>query len=160
MVTWTGYGQDVGTAFYRSRPGMTNVVPTTDGKRLVTSEGNNRYKICDNLLSCDPNSNGSQFPGAGGGSPVLLRMPDGRIVYNANDSSCVWVNTSGSSTGTWTEQKTAMPNGCSRNPQHVAGTGRVLILQATWGSCCTTRPIRCGELDLGHSKGVLQARQP
>lgn len=153
-VTWTGYGQDVGTAFYSSRPGMTNIVPTTDGKWIMTFEGNNRYKICSNPLSCDPDSNGSAFPGAGGGSPVLLRLPDGRIVYNAAGSGSVWVNTSGSSTGTWTEQKTAMPSGYSRDLQYVAGTGRVLILQAVWGSCCTTGPVRYGEVDLGNSAGA------
>lgn len=153
-VTWTGYGQDVGTAFYSSRPGMTNVVPTTDGKWLMTFEGGNRYKICSDPLHCDPSSNGSVFPGAGGGSPVLLRMPDGRIVYNANGSGSVWVNTSGSSTGAWTQQRTAMPHGYSRNLQYVAGTGRVLILQANWGSCCSSNPVRYGEVDLGYSAGA------
>lgn len=153
-VTWTGYGQDVGTDFYSSRPGMTTIVPTTDGKWIMTFEGGNRYKICTNPISCDPASNGSPFPGAGGGSPVLMRMPDGRIVYNAYGSGSVWVNTSGSSTGSWVEQKTAMPPGYSRNLQYVAGTGRILILQAYWGSCCTVGPIRFGELDLGNSKGA------
>ena len=154
-TTWSSAVNDVGTNFYAGRPGMTNIVPTTDGKWLFTFEywgggANTRYKLCNTPVSCDPNDGGVGFPGAGGGSPVLLKLPDGRIVYNASGSGSVWVNASGSSTGAWTQYQTPVVSGYSRNLQYVAGTGRVLIIQAPWG----TGPVVYGEVDLGNSAGT------
>ena len=90
---------------------------------------------------------------ATGGSPVLLPMPDGRIVYNAAGSGSVWVNESGASTGTWKQYQTPMAAGYSRNLQSVDGTGRVLILQASW-SGTSVGPVKYAEVDLGHSDGA------
>ena len=87
---------------------MTTIVPTTDGKWLLTYEywggGTNvRYRIADDPLKfyapATPRSPACPCPRAGarcptGGSPVLLPMPDGRIVYNAAGSGNVWVNES------------------------------------------------------------------
>jgi hypothetical protein len=156
--TWSGEVQDVGTDFYSGRPGMTTIVPTTDGKWIMTFEywgggANTRYKICATPLTCDATSVGTGFPGAAGGSPVLLRLPDGRIVYNAAGSRDVWVDETGSSTGAWTEFQTPVAAGYSRDLQYVSGTGRVEILQAPWG----TGPVTYGEVDLGHSTGAYYA---
>jgi hypothetical protein len=151
------------------RPGMTNVVPTTDGKWLATFEyfggGANHYKIASNPLRffADGSAAGTdvgQLPVstgssrlAGGGSPVLLREPNGAIVYNAAGSGDVWVNASGSSTGTWKQYKTPVTAGYSRDLQYVSATGRVEILQASW-SGNSVGPITHGQVDLGNSTGT------
>ncbi|WTB39402.1 RICIN domain-containing protein [Streptomyces sp. NBC_00827] len=149
------------------RPGMTTIAPTTDGKWLLTYEywggGTNvRYRIADDPLKFyaagDAAITALPVPSGGrtlstGGSPVLLPMPDGRIVYNASGSGNVWVNESGLSTGTWKEYQTTMPSGYSRNLQYVEGTGRVLILQAAW-SGGSVGPVKYGEVDLGRSDGA------
>ena len=158
-VTWSAPVMDVGTAHYGARPGMTNVVPTSDGRWLMTFEywgggANNRMKICADPLNCDPANAGQPAPGYSGGSPVLLRLPDGRIVYNDANSSEVLVNTSGRSDGAWVSQRTAVQAGYSRHLQYVAATGRVLILSANWGASGTVGPVRYGEVDLGNSAGA------
>ena len=146
------------------RPGMTNVVQTSDGEWMVTFEywggGNNvRYKISSNPLdffavggtagtgitSLSVTSGSSAM--AQGGSPVLLRMPNGRIVYNAAGSGAVWTNASGSSTGAWTEQQTTMPSAYSRSLTYVAATGRVEIIGGS-----TT--IQYADIDFGNSVGA------
>lgn len=149
------------------RPGMTTIAPTTDGKWLLTYEywgggSNVRYKIADDPLKFyaagDAAISALPVPSGGhslstGGSPVLLPMPDGRIVYNASGSGNVWVNESGLSTGTWKEYQTPVAAGYSRSLQYVQGTGRVLILQASW-SGGSVGPVHYGEVDLGRSDGV------
>jgi hypothetical protein len=149
------------------RPGMTTIAPTTDGKWLLTYEywggGTNvRYRISDDptkfFSATDAAITSLPVPSGGatlstGGSPVLLPMPDGRIVYNAAGSGDVWVNESGLSTGTWKEYKTPIAAGYSRNLQYVDGTGRVLILQASW-SGGSIGPVKYAEVDLGRSDGA------
>ena len=149
------------------RPGMETIVPTTDGKWLLTYEywggGTNvRYRISDDPLkffsAADAAITALPVPSGGsalstGGSPVLEAMPDGRIVYNAAGSGDVWVNESGLSTGTWKEYKTPMAAGYSRALQYVQGTGRILILQAAW-SGGSVGPVHYAEVDLGHSDGT------
>jgi hypothetical protein len=148
------------------RPGMTTLAPTTDGKWLMTYEywgggSNVRYRMGDDPLKFhaahDDAVSALPVPSGGGrlatgGSPVLSSLPDGRIVYNAAGSGNVWVNESGRSTGTWKEYRTPVPAGYSRNLQYVEGTGRVLILQASWAGG-SIGPVRYGEVDLGHSDG-------
>ncbi|MFJ1534534.1 RICIN domain-containing protein [Streptomyces mirabilis] len=149
------------------RPGMTTIAPTTDGKWLLTYEywggGTNvRYKIADDPLkfyaAADAPITNLPVPTGGhalstGGSPVLLPMPDGRIVYNASGSGSVWVNESGLSNGPWKEYQTPIAAGYSRHLQYVTGTGRVLVLQASW-SGGSVGPVRYAEVDLGRSDGT------
>ncbi|MER5753873.1 RICIN domain-containing protein [Streptomyces sp. NPDC002088] len=149
------------------RPGMTTVAPTTDGKWIMTYEywggGTNvRYRIADDPLKfyagTDAAITSLPVPSGGstlstGGSPVLLPMPDGRIVYNAAGSGSVWVNESGLSTGTWKQYQTPIAAGYSRDLQYVDGTGRVLILQASW-SGTSVGPVKYAEVDLGRSDGA------
>ncbi|MER5429140.1 RICIN domain-containing protein [Streptomyces sp. NPDC002588] len=149
------------------RPGMTTIAPTTDGKWLMTYEywggGTNvRYRISDDptkfFSATDAAITSLPVPSGGntlstGGSPVLLPMPDGRIVYNAAGSGSVWVNESGLSTGTWKQYQTPIAAGYSRNLQYVDGTGRVLILQASW-SGGSVGPVKYAEVDLGRSDGA------
>ncbi|MEU2286237.1 RICIN domain-containing protein [Streptomyces sp. NPDC013178] len=148
------------------RPGMTTIAPTTDGKWLLTYEywgggSNVRYRLADDPLKfyasgvTDAAITSLPVPSGGntlstGGSPVLLPMPDGRIVYNASGSSSVWVNESGRSTGTWKQYQTPIAAGYSRDLQYVEGTGRVLILQASW-SGGSVGPVKYAEVDLGRS---------
>ncbi|WP_374008481.1 RICIN domain-containing protein [Leifsonia sp. LS-T14] len=165
LTTTTGGKTEIGGG----RPGMTNIVPTTDGKWMLTYEywggGDNiRYKIADDPLRffADGNAAGTPISSlpvttsgklAQGGSPVLIRLPDGRLAYNAAGSSDVWVNASGSSTGAWKEYKTSVAAGYSRDLQYVQGTGRIEILQATWGNG-SIGPVHFGEVDLGNSDGA------
>ncbi len=172
VIDVSGSTTDMGngkTEIGGDRPGMTNVVRTTDGKWLATFEyyggGANHYKIASNPLQffADGTAGGSdvgQLPVAsgssrlaGGGSPVLLREPNGAIVYNAAGSGDVWVNASGSSTGTWKQYKTPVAAGYSRDLQYVTATGRVEILQASW-SGNSVGPITYGQVDLGNSTGT------
>jgi len=172
--TWTGSGawsspvMDVigsSSSLGAGRPGMTNIVPTTDGKWLLTYEywggGDNvRYKVATNPLQFyatggDAGTGISALTGglAKGGSPVLIQRPDGSLVYNAAGSADVWVNETGRSDGAWKEYHTAMPAGYSRNLQYVSGTGLISILQAPWG----TGPVSYGHVDLGNSAGTYYA---
>jgi hypothetical protein len=131
------------------RPGMPNVVPTTNGQWLMTYEyfggGQNvKQKVFADPLNFRatggaggtdigalPVTGGS--PGlATGGSPVVIRVPDGRLVYNAAGSSDVWINAGGSSTGAWTRQTTPVGAGYSRNLTWHQRSGRVVILSAGW----------------------------
>lgn len=146
------------------RPGMTNVVQTSDGEWMMTFEywggGDNvRYKVSSSPLTFF-STGGTAGTGitslsvtsgsaamSEGGSPVLLRLPNGRILYNSAGSGAVWTNASGSSTGAWTEQQTTMPAAYSRSLTYVPATGRVEIIGGT-----TT--IHYADIDFGNSVGA------
>ncbi|MFF7927959.1 RICIN domain-containing protein [Streptomyces mirabilis] len=147
------------------RPGMANVVRTADGKWLLTFEywgggANTRYVVADNPLqfyrgsptgeavTSLPVDTGSR-PLATGGSPVVIRLPGGRLVYNAAGSGNVWVNDSGRSDGVWKEYQTTSKAGYSRSLQYVDGTGRIAILNNQG-----TSTIAYAEVDLGQSGGA------
>ncbi|MFC8796616.1 RICIN domain-containing protein [Promicromonospora sp. NPDC057138] len=153
------------------RPGMTTIAPTSDGKWLLTFEywgggTNTRFKTATDPLRffADGDVDGTGVDTLGvssgsrrlatGGSPVLIPLPGGRIAYNASGSGNVWVNRTGSSTGQWTEYQTTVGSGYSRNLQYVTRTGRVVILQGTWGGATSNAIIRYGEVDLGRSAGA------
>ncbi|MEV2211734.1 RICIN domain-containing protein [Streptomyces sp. NPDC050997] len=147
------------------RPGMTNVVRTKDGKWLLTFEYwgggvNTKYVLADDPLrfyTSSPTGTGvttlpldaGSHTLATGGSPVLIRVPGGRLVYNAAGSGNVWVNESGRSDGTWKEYQTTSRAGYSRTLQYVEGTGRVAILNNQG-----TSTLAHAEVDLGHSDGA------
>ncbi|WP_425246363.1 RICIN domain-containing protein [Streptomyces sp. NEAU-NA10] len=147
---------------------MTTIAPTTDGKWFLTYEywgGGTvaRYRLADDPLKFYPTSvtdlpvTNLPVPSGGhtlstGGSPVIVALPDGRIVYNTGASSSVWMNESGESTGTWKEYQTPIAAGYSRTLQYVEGTGRVLTLQADFGT--GAGPVRYAEVDLGRSEGT------
>ncbi len=147
------------------RPGMTNVVRTTDGRWLLTFEywgggANTRYLLADDPLrffrgsatgmavTSLPVVAGSR-PLATGGSPVVIALPDGRLVYNAAGSGDVWVDDSGRGDGVWKEYQTTSPAGYSRNLQYVDATGRVAVLNNQG-----TSTIAHAEVDLGDSRGA------
>ncbi|MFF7795463.1 RICIN domain-containing protein [Streptomyces sp. NPDC007991] len=167
VVDVAGLTQDMGggkTEIGGGRPGMTNVVRTSDGKWLLTFEywaggANTRYVLAEDPLKFYRGSAGNSVtslpvdagsrPLATGGSPVVIRLPDGRLVYNAAGSGNVWVNDSGRSDGAWTEYQTTSRAGYSRNLQYVEGTGRIAILNNQ-----DTSAIAHAEVDLGHSDGA------
>ncbi|MGW0585762.1 RICIN domain-containing protein, partial [Streptomyces sp. NPDC002920] len=168
VVDVAGSTQDMGggkTEIGGGRPGMTNVVRTTDGRWLLTFEYwgggvNTRYVLADDPLKFfrgSPTGMGvtslpviaGSRPLATGGSPVIIQLPDGRLVYNAAGSGDVWVNDSGRGDGVWTEYQTTSPAGYSRNLQYVDGTGRIAILNNQG-----TSTIAYAEVDLGHSAGA------
>jgi hypothetical protein len=161
-VTLAGGKTEIGGG----RPGMANVVQTSDGKWMLTYEywggGDNvRYKVASDPLhffsvggaagtgiTTLPVTTGTGAL-ATGGSPVLVRLPDGRILFNAAGSANVWMNASGSSTASWTAYQTTMPGAYSRNLTYDATTGRVVIL-ANQG----TSTIINADIDFGHSTGT------
>ncbi|WP_043662664.1 RICIN domain-containing protein [Streptomyces xylophagus] len=170
VVDIAGLTQNMGdgkTEIGGGRPGMTNVVRTTDGKWLLTYEywgggANVRYVLADNpltfyrssttgdavtLLPVDTGSHAL----ATGGSPVVVRLPGGRLVYNAAGSGNVWVNQSGRSDGVWKEYQTTSRAGYSRDLQYVDGTGRIAILNNQG-----TSTIAYAEVDLGQSSGAYR----
>ncbi|MFD4879391.1 RICIN domain-containing protein [Streptomyces sp. NPDC058420] len=168
VVDVAGLTQPMGggkTEIGGGRPGMTNVVRTTDGKWLLTYEywgggANTRYAIADNPLdfyrssatggavTSLPVDTGSR-PLATGGSPVVISLPGGGMVYDAAGSGNVWVNNSGRSDGIWKEYQTTSRAGYSRDLQYVDGTGRIAILNNQG-----TSTIAYAEVDLGRSKGA------
>ncbi|MFE2972339.1 RICIN domain-containing protein [Streptomyces sp. NPDC059340] len=168
VVDIAGLTQSTGggkTEIGGGRPGMANVVRTTDGKWLLTFEywgggANTRYVVADNPLefyrgsatgtgvTSLPVDTGSHVL-ATGGSPVVIRLPAGRLVYNAAGSGNVWVNESGRSDGTWKEYQTTSQAGYSRSLQYVEGTGRIAILNNQG-----TSTIAYAEADLGQSDGA------
>ncbi|MFD7608325.1 RICIN domain-containing protein [Streptomyces mirabilis] len=168
VVDIAGLTQSVGggrTQIGGGRPGMANVVRTADGKWLLTFEywgggANTRYVVADNPLqfyrgsptgeavTSLPVDTGSR-PLATGGSPVVIRLPGGRLVYNAAGSGDVWVNDSGRSDGVWKEYQTTSKAGYSRSLQYVDGTGRIAILNNQG-----TSTIAYAEVDLGRSGGA------
>ncbi|NMI62822.1 MULTISPECIES: RICIN domain-containing protein [unclassified Streptomyces] len=168
VVDIAGLTQSVGggrTQIGGGRPGMANVVRTADGKWLLTFEywgggANTRYVVADNPLqfyrgsptgeavTSLPVDTGSR-PLATGGSPVVIRLPGGRLVYDAAGSGNVWVNDSGRSDGTWKEYQTTSKAGYSRSLQYVDGTGRIAILNNQG-----TSTIAYAEVDLGRSGGA------
>ncbi|MFF4055439.1 RICIN domain-containing protein [Streptomyces sp. NPDC001668] len=168
VVDVSGSVQDMGggkTEIGGGRPGMTNVVATTDGRWMLTFEywgggANTRYVIADDPLTFFRGTQTGMSVGSlpvvagsrplvGGGSPVLIRLPGGRLVYNAAGSGDVWVNESGRGDGVWTEYQTTSPAGYSRNLQYVDGTGRIAILNNQG-----TSTIAYAEVDLGDSAGT------
>lgn len=167
VVDVAGLTQDMGggkTQIGGGRPGMTTVVPTTDGKWLLPYEywgggTNTRYVIADdplkfyrgatdNPVTSLPVDTGSRRL-AVNGSPVVINLPDGRLVYNAAGSGNVWVNESGRSDGVWKEYQTNAPASYSRNLQYVEGTGRISILNHEG-----TSTIAFSEVDQGRSEGA------
>jgi hypothetical protein len=168
VVDVAGLTQDMGGGKKEiggGRPGMTNVVRTTDGKWILPFEywaggANTRYVIADNPLqfyrgsatgtdvASLPVDTGSR-PLSRGGSPVIIRLPGGRLVYNAAGSGNVWVNESGRSDGVWKEYQTTLGGGYSRNLTYVEGTGRISILRNQ-----STSTLAYADLDLGHSEGA------
>lgn len=166
-VSGTTYTTKDGTSeIGGGRPGMTNVVQTSDGKWMLTFEywggGDNvRYKVASDPLhfysvggeAGTGISSLGVTAGSGtlsqGGSPVVIRTPDGRLLYNAGASGSVWMNPTGSSTGTWTQYQTTVPAGYSRNLTYDKTTGRVVIL-ANQG----TSTIIGADVDFGHSAGT------
>ncbi|MDX3862834.1 RICIN domain-containing protein [Streptomyces europaeiscabiei] len=170
VVDIAGLTEDMGggkTEIGGGRPGMTTIVPTADDKWLLTYEywaggANTRYRISDDPLKFfrgSPTGMGvdalpvvaGSRPLAAGGSPVLVRLPDGRLVYNAAGSGNVWVNDSGRTDGVWKEYQTTSRAGYSRNLQYVEGTGRIVILNNQG-----TSTIAHAEVDLGDSAGAYQ----
>ncbi|MCX4766947.1 RICIN domain-containing protein [Streptomyces sp. NBC_01275] len=168
VVDVAGLTQTMGggkTEIGGGRPGMANVVRTTDGKWLLTFEywgggANTRYVLADDPLkfylgsatgtgvTSLPLDTGSHALTTNG-SPVLIRLPGGRLVYNAAGSGNVWVNDSGRSDGTWKEYQTTSAAGYSRNLQYVAATGRISILNNQG-----TSTLKFAEVDLGHTDGA------
>jgi len=146
------------------RPGMATVVPTSDGKWLMTYEywggGDNvRYKVATSPLSFF-SVGGAAGTGVGslpvtagsgalaqGGSPVLTRLPNGRILYNAAGSGAVWENQSGSSTGAWAQVDTNSAAAYSRDLMYLPATGRVAVI----GGVDT---LRYADVDFGNSAGA------
>ncbi|MFI1032836.1 RICIN domain-containing protein [Streptomyces sp. NPDC020951] len=168
VVDVAGLTQNMGggkTEIGGGRPGMANVVRTTDGKWLLTLEywgggANTRYVLADDPLKFYTGSatgtgvtalplDAGSHALTTGGSPVLIRLPGGRLVYNAAGSGNVWVNDSGRSDGTWKEYQTTSAAGYSRNLQYVAATGRISILNNQG-----TSTLKFAEVDLGHTDGA------
>ncbi|MEU9431271.1 RICIN domain-containing protein [Streptomyces sp. NPDC048252] len=168
VVDVAGLTQNMGggkTEIGGGRPGMANVVRTTDGKWLLTFEywgggANTRYALAGDPLKFYTGSatgtgvdvlplDAGSHALAAGGSPVLVRLPGGRLVYNAAGSGNVWVNDSGRGDSTWKEYQTTSPAGYSRNLQYVDGTGRIAVLNNQG-----TSTIAYAEVDLGHSDGA------
>jgi hypothetical protein len=140
------------------RPGMTNVVPTTDGKWILTAEFN-VTKISDDPLRFwdKPQVNLGSKGLNTSGSPVQIVIPDPkdptkwRLASNSSGTgNDVYVNESGRSDGTWVRVHTSVGQGYSRNLTYVPQTGRVVILRGNFGRA---NPIEFGEVDLGDSTG-------
>ena len=155
-VHWGKVVPDVGYAFENWRPGMMNVVPTTDGKWLCTYEWiigpvppEVHYKVSDTPFDLREDDAGNSIKELGdlaeGGSPVLLRRSDGSIVYNACGSGAIWINHSGRSDGSWEKYDTPMKGGFSRNLMEIQGNGNLLLLESSFDGVA----VHFGDYSLG-----------
>ena len=137
------------------------------GMPVVTRMANGQYLMVFEMFgqANTPNNvkifvkSGSWNSGAGGttidhgGSPMIVTLPNGRLVYNSYGSGDVLVNTNNGA-GAWTPVRTTMPRGYSRMLQYVAGTGRVLILSVEGFWVESGRQLQYGDVDLGYSAGA------
>jgi len=158
--TWSAPVVDVADSFtsgvgFTGRPGMTNVVPTTDGKWLLTAETGIAKVSSDPLRFWDAPS--VSLPAHRGGSPVVIQVPNptdptkwSLVLNDDSTGNDVYVNASGRSDGTWLRYQTPIGGGYSRALQYVAQTGRIEVFRGTWGGS----PITHAEIDLGHSQGT------
>lgn len=141
------------------RPGMPNVVPTTDGKWIFTGEFGVTKISDDPLRFWDKPKVDLRNKGLNpSGHPVHIVLPDPvdpskwRLAFNSGGTGGeIYVNETGSSTGSWVPLRTSVGNGYSRNLTYVPQTGRVVILRSNFG---TANPIEFGEADLGNSVGT------
>ena len=114
--TGNGWGAPVDILDYNGngRPGMPILAQLTNGKWILVSEIPTRYKISDDLLNWEPvNTYGLEW-GAGGGSPYVLALQDGRIVVGDGTLSEVFVNTKRDCTGAWIKYTTGAIGGYNR----------------------------------------------
>lgn len=148
-----------GTLLGGNRPGMTNVVPTTDGKWILTTEFG-VTKISDNPLRffdkprVDLRGKGLDPCGA----PVHVVIPDQtdatkwRLAFNSGcTGEDIYVNDTGRSDGTWVKHRSPLPGSYSRNITVIPQTGRIVQLWANFG---LTSDVRFAEVDLGDSEGA------
>ncbi|MCG2798225.1 MAG: hypothetical protein L6367_06765, partial [Cellulomonas sp.] len=159
--TWSAPVLDVYDTFtegvgFTGRPGMTNVVPTTDGKWILTAEFG-VWKVSDSPLHFWDVPNQTKSFHNGASNPVIVTIPDPTdptkwsLVFNSGSTgNDVYINASGQSDGQWLRYQTPIGNGYSRNLQYVPQTGRLLILRGTWGGS----PITYAQVDIGHSQGT------
>ena len=157
-----GSNHDNGSGDYlgANRPGMTNVVPTTDGKWIMTSEFN-VLKIADNPLEFwkAKNLDTGLIGGIKGYSnPVIVKIPNPTdptkwsLAFNASSTGGnILVNETGASDGEWVWYRTTLAGGYSRNITYVSATGRVVLMRSQWGKAAA---IQYSEVDLGHSNGA------
>ncbi|SDD53016.1 Ricin-type beta-trefoil lectin domain-like [Sanguibacter gelidistatuariae] len=141
---------------FTGRPGMTNVVPTTDGKWILTAEFG-VWRVSDSPLRFWDAPQQSKSFHNNGGSPVIIKVPNpadptrwSLVFNNSSSGNDLYVNASGRSDGQWLRYATSIGNGYSRNLQYVPQTGRLVILRGTWGGS----PITHTEVDLGSSQGA------
>ncbi|WP_158850199.1 RICIN domain-containing protein [Saccharothrix deserti] len=155
-VNWGPVVEDVAMADRALRPGMPIVTRMANGQYLMVfemvgqSNTPNNFKISANPESWNSGNGGTTIDH--GGSPMVITLPNGRLVYNSYGSTDVRVNTNNGA-GAWTPMRTLMPQGYSRMLQYVAGTGRVLILSVDGFWTDTPNTVRYGDVDLGHSAG-------
>ena len=156
-LRWGPVVEDVAMADRALRPGMPIVTRMADGRYLMVFEMVGQPNTPNNFkISADPESWNALDGGTTidhGGSPMVITLPNGRLVYNSHGSGDVRVNT-GNGSGPWTPVRTTMPTGYSRMLQPVAGTGRVLILSVEGFWVNERNAVRYGDVDLGHSAGA------
>ncbi|MFC5823569.1 RICIN domain-containing protein [Nonomuraea insulae] len=157
-LTWGSVAEDVALPDRALRPGMPVVTRMASGQYIMVFEmvglsgTPNHYKISSNPESWNAADDGSPM-GDGGGSPWIITLPNGRLVYNSyGTGGDARINTT-NGTGAWTTVKTTMPRGYSRMLQYVRGTGRVLVLAAEGFWLNTPNPVYYGDVDLGYSAG-------
>jgi hypothetical protein len=155
-VTWGPVVEDVALADRNLRPGMPIVTKMANGQYLMTFEIvgapglPNHYKISNDPEAWNPSDDGTLIDF--GGSPNVITLPNGRLVYNSYGSTDVRVNTN-NGLGPWTPMKTTMPVGYSRHLQYLRGSGRVLILSVDGFWTSSTNTVYVGDADLGFSAG-------
>lgn len=157
--SWGARVLDEGGSFTKGewgggRPGMANVVETTDGKWIYTAEFG-VAKVSDSPLRFWDAAKPANLPVANWGSPVIIQVPNPTdptkwgLLLNHGSSGDVWYNASGRSDGTWVRLNTTLGSGFSRNLTYIPETGKVLLLRAGWDD----NKIQYAHLDVGNSEG-------
>lgn len=79
--------------------------------------GPNDFKISSDPESWNPTNAGTQIDS--GGSPYIISLPNGRLLYNSYGSGDVYVNTNNGA-GAWTRIHSNIAKGYSRTLQYVS----------------------------------------
>ncbi|WP_162463039.1 RICIN domain-containing protein [Paenibacillus psychroresistens] len=132
-TTWGSVVNDVALSTQWYRPGMATIARMANGKYIMTYEMAPLsgwpiyYQISDNPEVWNPSNQGT-YLGAGGGTPYVVTMPNGKIVVSMLEHDNLFVN-SANGTGAWTEIASPIATSYSRGLLPL-DNGRLFIMSS------------------------------
>ncbi|GLX68431.1 RICIN domain-containing protein [Paenibacillus glycanilyticus] len=145
-TSWGSVVNDVALTTQWYRPGMATIAKMANGKYIMTYEMAPlsgwpvHYQISSNPEVWDTANMGT-YIGAGGGTPYVVTMPNGKIIVSMLEHPEIFVN-SNNGTGSWTTLSTPMVDSYSRSMTPLAN-GRLFIITSNGNN------IEYGDMDAG-----------